>query len=130
MSNPTNLHILIVDNEPLDSQILTSLARSLNIDYSTASDGKDIINQLDTLSQVDIVFLDLEMPKIDGFQLLQAIQEDGRFSHIPIIAYSSHANVMNEAHAAGFHGFLSKPVDGNSFASYLDSILAGEGVWE
>lgn len=86
MSNLTNLHILIVENEPMDSQILTSLAQSLNIDYSTASDGADVINQLDSLSQVDIVFLDLEMPKVDGFQLLQAIQEDGRFPHIPIIA--------------------------------------------
>ena len=130
MANTQNLHILIVENEPLDGQVLGSLIKSLNITYSIVTDGADVIGHLDELANVDVVFLDLEMPKVDGFELLQAIQVDGRFGHIPIIAYSSHGNAMNEAHAAGFHGFLTKPIDGNSFASYLDSILAGEGVWE
>lgn len=130
MSNTKNLHVLIVENEPLDSQVLASLVKSLNIACSTVTDGADVIDHLDKLNQIDVVFLDLEMPKVDGFQLLQAIQADGRFGHLPIVAYSSHSNAMNEAYEAGFHGFLTKPVDGNSFSSYLDSILAGEGVWE
>ncbi len=130
MTNTTNLQVLIVENEPMDSQVLASLVKSLGIAYSIANDGADVLDQLDELNNIDIIFLDLEMPKVDGFELLQAIQDDGRFTHIPVVAYSSHANAMNDAHQAGFNGFLTKPVDGNQFANYLDSILKGEGVWE
>ncbi len=48
---------------------------------------------------------------------------------IPIVAYTVHISEINMARQVGFHSFLGKPLDMDSFPHHLSQILSGEGVW-
>jgi two-component system cell cycle response regulator DivK len=80
---------------------------------------------------VDIVLLDLQLPGKDGYTILQELRADPALAGIPVIALT--ANVMRadvaRARAAGFDGFIGKPIDGRRFPDWVRRLLAGEQVW-
>ncbi len=60
---------------------------------------------------IDLVFLDLEMPGIDGLEVFRNLKADNRFQRVPIIAYSVHISEINKVRQLGFQGFIGKPID-------------------
>lgn len=125
----TNVHALIVDDNPYNTEVLEHLLTSLGNSFTTLQDPMRLEDVVTELKQVDIVFLDLEMPKRNGYQMLQILKDDLGLS-IPVVAYTVHTGEMDEARALGFDGFLGKPLDPRRFADQLDRLLAGEPVWE
>jgi two-component system cell cycle response regulator DivK len=86
----------------------------------------------DTMTQVDLVLLDIHLPEEDGYEVLARIRENERFGHTKVVAVTadvSSAN-LNRAKAAGFDGFLSKPINVDQFPDQIQRILDGEEVWD
>lgn len=92
-----------------------------------SNDIKDVVGELNKL---DIVFLDLEMPDIDSYEMLEQLRGDSRFQSTPIIASTVHISEIKVAHDKGFDGFIGKPIDPDKFPEQLSRILSGEGVWD
>ena len=84
---------------------------------------------LPELEQLDIVFVDLEMPSIDGYEVLDMLRHDYGVD-VPIVASTVHLNEIATAREMGFHSFLGKPLKANRFPDQLARILRGEPVWE
>jgi two-component system cell cycle response regulator DivK len=84
------------------------------------------------MSQVDVIFLDLGLPDGDGYEVLAQLRKDPVLQHVPVVAVTARdaATEMALAQAAGFNGFLGKPLNRNRFPDQVRRILAGEGVWE
>ncbi|HEX2618780.1 MAG TPA: response regulator, partial [Phototrophicaceae bacterium] len=80
------------------------------------------------LKLVDVVFLDLEMPGLDGYQVKEMLRSS--LGDTPIVAYTVHVSEINEVRNLGFNGFLGKPLDNARFPGQLARILRGEAVWE
>jgi two-component system, cell cycle response regulator DivK len=80
----------------------------------------------------DVILLDLQMPKLDGFAVLERLRARPELAAVPIVAVT--ANVMpryvERARQAGFSGFIGKPLLRNRFGAQMRRILAGEVVWE
>jgi CheY-like chemotaxis protein len=85
---------------------------------------------LNELAAIDVVFLDLEMPGANGYQVLEKLRADPRFQSVPVVAYTVHVSEISVAHEQGFHSFLGKPLDADRFPDQLARILSGESVWE
>jgi two-component system cell cycle response regulator DivK len=86
----------------------------------------------DTMVQVDLILLDIHLPEQDGYEVLNRIREDQRFRTTRVVAVTadvSGAN-LNRAKAAGFDGFLAKPINVDLFPDQIRRILEGEPVWE
>jgi two-component system cell cycle response regulator DivK len=66
----------------------------------------------------------------NGYDVLDRLKNDARFSNIPVVAYTTHVSHMNQARDAGFHSFLGKPLNDYLFPEQLNRILQGESVWE
>lgn len=79
-------------------------------------------------SDIQVVFLDLEMPAINGYEALPIIKHHPNFAHTPVIAYSVHVSEMQRALDMGFDGFLGKPLSAEAFPDQLQRILNGEQV--
>jgi two-component system cell cycle response regulator DivK len=75
-----------------------------------------------------VVFLDLEMPGLDGFHVKDMLR--AHFGEVLIIAYTVHISEINVAKQSGFDGFLGKPLNKARFPDQMARILRGEGVWE
>jgi two-component system cell cycle response regulator DivK len=118
-----------VDDDPKSLRVLVEALALLGISCTTIQDPTIVINTLGTIEDVDVVFVDLEMPELDGFTLLKILKEDLSIES-PIVAHSVHTNEVNHARQLGFDGFLGKPLRLNQFHDQLDRILSGEGVWD
>lgn len=121
---------LIIDDNTKNLHVLARLLSSEGFNSIQVMNPTMLEDDLNQFRDVSIVFLDLEMPGTDGFQLLKRFKANPNFEAVPIVAYTVHVSEINVAHQVGFDGFLGKPLDSDRFPDQLERILAGKGVWE
>jgi CheY-like chemotaxis protein len=120
---------LIVDDNPNNLGVLVQLLTIEGIDATGLQDPARLSAVLKNASDFDVVFVDLEMPGVDGYSVLDHLRADKRFQETPIVAYTVHTSEINAARNRGFHSFLAKPLDAERFPDQLSRILRGEPVW-
>ena len=95
--------------------------------------GRDVINQLKSISHLDAIVLDLSLGwGASGYEIYDEIRAVPQFDHIPIVAVSATDPVTGIAKtkSKGFNGFIAKPIDDVRFSSQLAKIIDGEAVWD
>ena len=96
------------------------------IDFYSATNGRDGLNLLnrEKFSLPSVIFLDLNMPKMDGRECLQEIRKSESLREIPVVIYttSSHQKDIEETRKMGANGFISKPSSLRELHSVLDAI--------
>ena len=121
-------HALVIDDNAQNRKVLVQLLAKQGFQATEFSDPRKINTSLQTLGSVDVVFLDLEMPGLDGYDVKNLLR--AHFGATPIIAYTVHVSEINAVKEKGFDGFLAKPVDHARFPDQLARILKGQPVWE
>lgn len=123
-----NTHVLIIEDDPVSVDVLRSLLEQVGASYTVlARQNKEAILNA---PPADVVFLDLEMPELNGYDVLQILKSIETFKNVPVVAYTTHVSHMNGAREAGFHSFLAKPLNRHQFQEQLEKILNGQSVWE
>lgn len=104
--------ILIIDDEKSIRRALREILEFENFEVEEAEDGEDGLKKA-TSAHYDIIFCDIKMPKMDGMELLQKMQQEK--IEIPIIMISGHGNIETavEAIKLGAFDFIEKPLDLN-----------------
>ena len=120
---------LIIDDALTNALVLQQLLSMEDVASVTISNTKDFAFQLDSICQIDIVFLDLEMPFVDGYSALQLIKAHPNFKSAKVVAYSVHVSELHNVLDMEFDGFLGKPLNAEEFPQQLARILSGEEVW-
>ena len=121
------LSLLLVDDNPFMRNLVRSLL--LNIGVKTIYEAGDGINALEIIRSVkpDVVVLDLEMPLLNGAELVRIVRSPGVFPtpDIPIIVLTAHGERRRIVEAArlGINEFLCKPVSAKALYDRLLSIL-------
>jgi two-component system cell cycle response regulator DivK len=84
------------------------------------------------MPQIDLILLDIHLPEEDGYEVLVRLRGDERYGDTRIVAVTADVsnNNLTRARAAGFDGFLAKPIDVDLFPDQIRRILQGESVWE
>jgi two-component system response regulator len=118
------LTVLLVEDNP-DDEALTVLAlrRETATDVEVARDGQEALDYLfnDAKSMPQLVLLDLNLPKIDGLEVLRRVREDERACLTPVVMLTS-SNAPNDVAASyrlGANGYIRKPVDFDEFAEVI-----------
>lgn len=123
-------HALVIDDNAKNISVLVRMLDKENVSSTHVEDATHLNTALDNLNQLDVVFLDLEMPTMDGFEVFELLRSNSRLDGVPIIAYTVHVSELSEAHQFGFDGFIGKPLNSSRFPNQLERIFNGEGVWE
>jgi CheY-like chemotaxis protein len=126
----TTAHALIIDDNRGNVDVLMDLLKTQGVTCTSLSSPRQLEQTLQQLETLDVIFLDLEMPNYNGFEVLAWLQADQRFGAVPVVAYTVHTSEINEAREAGFHSFLGKPLKPQAFPDHLRRILSGEPVWD
>jgi CheY-like chemotaxis protein len=121
-------HVLIVDDNKDNLGILSEMLQMEGVDYTAVQNPSKLEGALGN-TKFNAVFLDLEMPSINGYELFEKLKGDARFKNVPIVAYTVHVSEINVVRDMGFHSFLGKPLDADAFPEQLAKILRGERVW-
>lgn len=125
-----NVHALIIEDNANDASVLSKLLRRMEISHDTLYDSRKFTQKLQEVQTPDVIFLDLEIPGMSGYEVLGLIQSMPAFNDVPVVAYTSNAAQMRYAREAGFHSFLGKPLSSTEFPAQLDRILQDQPVWE
>jgi two-component system chemotaxis response regulator CheY len=103
------LRILIVEDSTAMRQLLNLAVRKRGAEVAEAADGLAALKLL-SQSQYDLVFVDLNMPILDGMKLIKRIREDGHATRICVVTTESSQAAEEQARALGAEWFLRKPV--------------------
>ncbi|MFO7886585.1 MAG: PAS domain S-box protein [Desulfobacteraceae bacterium] len=118
--------ILIVDDNPANREIVAAFIENPGIDISEAGSGTEALEQTSSV-QFHLIFMDLEMPGMDGFDTTREIRKlsDSRASNVPIIAVTGYdpGKIKDKCLDAGMNDFLTKPVNRERLAKILDKWL-------
>ena len=120
--------ILLVDDDEDDQDIFREAVSVVNPDCEVrlAMDGEHGLTNLSERPQLpDYIFLDVNMPKMDGKQFLEEVKSHPLYSTVPVIIYSTsnHASEMGTYFKMGASNFITKPSEFNLLVTYLRSIL-------
>lgn len=118
--------VLLVDDDLRNLFALTSALESKGLHVKVAKDGVEALEMLDKHGDIDLVMMDIMMPRMDGFEAMRQIRKspNGRVRKLPVIALT--AKAMREDHEkcmeAGASDYLPKPVN-------LDNLMTALKVW-
>jgi CheY-like chemotaxis protein len=124
-----SIQALIIDDNADNRSVLAELLSAQSIGSATLDSAAALDWALEN-APPDLIFLDLEMPGDNGYQVLERLKGDARTAHIPVVAYTVHVSEIGVARRLGFQGFLGKPLDADRFPHQLARLLSGEAVWE
>lgn len=122
--------MLYVEDNPANIQLMRDLIDSLGgFRLLVAADPGSGL-QLARTHLPDIIILDINLPGMDGFEVLARLRADPATAGIPALALSANAlpREVERGKAAGFHRYLTKPLRVPEFMSALEEALVGEGV--
>lgn len=122
-------HALVIDDNDDNLYVLSELLTMNGVQNYTLRRSVELQTFLQSIERLDVVFLDLEMPRMNGYEVLTALKQHPRFGHVPVVAYTVHLSEVAVAQQIGFHSFLGKPLDADKFPEHLARILNGEPVW-
>jgi chemosensory pili system protein ChpA (sensor histidine kinase/response regulator) len=123
-SQPT---ALIVDDSITVRRVTERLLERHNIRVLTAKDGLDAITVLQD-HQPDVILLDIEMPRMDGYQFASHVRNDNRLKEIPIIMITSRSSEKHRARAIelGVNDYLVKPYQENQLLAALQPFIGSD----
>ena len=124
---------LLIDDDVDDREIFLMAATStgLSVRCESAADGREGLARIKTGPLPDFVFLDLNMPHMDGKKCLEEIRKLPGCAELPVIIYStsSYIDDIRETRRMGATGFITKPNNVNDLVQILTKIFRGEYVF-
>lgn len=120
---PTRL--LVVDDDPLMRELAAGQLAHPGGEIVTAGDGEEALAILRREAPFDLVLSDLEMPRMTGYSLIEAMRADPRFARLPIVVVTSRDDMfaIDRAYEVGATSFVAKPVNWRLLGYQLRYVL-------
>jgi signal transduction histidine kinase/CheY-like chemotaxis protein len=119
------LRILVAEDNELNQHLMKQLLSKRGHEVYVAATGTEALARLDELAP-DLLLLDLHMPEMDGFQVIEAIRAGERSSggHLPVIAVTARARELDRERclASGVDGFISKPIAADDLWAAIERV--------
>jgi CheY-like chemotaxis protein len=117
-------HVVVADDDYGVLYLVATLVQQLGWTSDIASDGVEAWEKVQQMVP-DLVVSDINMPEMNGLDLLRAIKSSPTLAHIPVVLMSSAENEA-EARAAGCDAFVAKPFGGQTILTLLPQLLPPE----
>ncbi len=118
--------ILLIDDDQDDRFLFEKALQKTNqpVEYLQAESCNAALSLMKDDANPDIIFLDINMPEENGYTCLEILQNNTRWSHVPIIIYTTSGRTPDVERAlASAHGYLKKPYDVQTLSGKLLSII-------
>ncbi len=120
--------VLIIDDSITVRELLSMTFKAAGYVVEQARDGQDAWEKLNSNLEVDVVFCDIEMPRLNGLDLLSRLQEDEQLSQIPVAMLTSRGAERHRRIAAerGANAYFTKPYMDDVLLDAADRLIKGE----
>ena len=116
--------ILVADDNQLSRELIREVLEDPGQKVLEAENGEEAIECI-LNEKPDIVLLDIQMPILNGYDVLRRIRSDPTISRIPVVALTAYAMKQDreKALASGFNAYITKPIDGASLRIRIKKML-------
>ena len=116
--------ILVVEDNVLIRELVREILEREQYQVIEACDGKDAFGKMEETAP-DLVLMDIQLPMLDGYAVLQQLRHDQRFHRLPVIALTAYAMRSDKEKAlqAGFDSYLPKPIDRAALLQLIRNFL-------
>jgi two-component system cell cycle response regulator DivK len=129
---PEEAFVLVIEDDPDNLLVATDLLRLAGVQHISAqASGWQGLKMAESLPRVDLILLDIQLPYEDGYAILEHIRAHPKLCNTCVVAVTANVLPQDEAQAraAGFDGFIGKPLFFDRFPQQIQSLLQGEQVW-
>lgn len=117
---PPTRHVLLVEDNPTNQRLMRRLLENMECKVDVAANGRDAVSRVAS-SHYQLVFMDCQMPVMDGFEAAAEIRRTHSSERLPIVAVT--ASAIEEDHArcrkVGMDQIITKPIDPNEIREAL-----------
>lgn len=127
------LKALVVEDDAGGMAIIGVMMRYLGIDAYINTTGEGVIQMADAMKEKPtIIFLDINLPKTTGYEIIKKLRASERYKDCTIVAVTAQDadTEIPKCKEAGFNAYIGKPISRMRFPKQLRRILEGEEVWE
>ncbi len=128
-------NILLAEDNDLNAEIAEAILESAGLKIERVEDGIQCVNRIEKMpaDTYDMILMDIQMPKMDGYKATQAIRNlsDKDKASIPIIAMTANAfeEDKRNAIAAGMNGHIAKPIQVDKLLSILSEVIRKQSLY-
>jgi two-component system cell cycle response regulator DivK len=125
--NPRDWTVLLVEDQLPNLELVQIILQSRQMKVYTALNGKDGLQVLQTVTP-NVILLDLSMPVMDGWQMMEHLRQDDRLRTIPVIALTAFSmeNDLRRVMDSGFAAFLVKPISPTTIINEITKCLTAQ----
>jgi len=120
-------NILVIEDNPENLELMIYLLKAFGHAPTAASDGEQGLAALERQTP-DLIVCDIHLPGIDGYEVARQVNHHPHCKGVPLVAVTALAMVgdRDKVLAAGFDGYISKPIDPRKFVEQVETFLAAE----
>ena len=121
--------IIVVEDNERNRKLLRTILEFRGVEVVECEDGEPSL-ELARAHKPVLVLMDIALPRMDGITALGRLRADPETASIPVIAVTASVTPTERARveAAGFNGYIAKPIDVGAFGQMIDRLLGREGV--
>jgi len=125
MGRNSGSRVLLVEDNRSISRLVDAILSNAGFELSAVPSGRSAVDAI-RRNQPDLVLLDLDLPDLDGFRVIESIRKDDVAGDARVVAFTSHAEpgVREEVTAAGFDGYISKPIVPDDFVAAVERFIS------
>lgn len=118
--------LLVVDDDADNAEVLAYILEGAGAQVRTAGSAREVLEIVAGAWLPDAVLLDISLPDMDGYRLLEAIRNEPRWRDIPAVAVTGHAYKTDKERSseAGFAAHVAKPFEGPDVIALLTTLTA------
>lgn len=124
-SRDSRFHILVVEDNPTNLKLLRILLQADGYEVRTAVNAELAMKSLEEV-RPDLILTDIQLPGMDGLEMTRRLRRDANWASITIVALTAYAmkGDSEKAIAAGCDGYITKPIDPETFSTSIKGVLS------
>jgi two-component system cell cycle response regulator DivK len=129
----SEVNALVVEDDAGGMAIIGVMMRYLGIRAYINTSGQGVIEMAHAMKPApDIILLDINLPRTNGYEILKLIRADDKLKDVLVVAVTAQDadSEIPKCKEAGFDGYIGKPLSRSRFPRQVKRILSGESVWE
>lgn len=119
-------HILIAEDNPTNMKLLRDILGFQGYEIIETYDGKSAVELIkQNKDKIDLILMDLQLPEMDGIEVIKLIKSDDTTKHLPVFVISAHAmeSDMIKAMKAGCNNYITKPIQLQDFLEKINAFF-------
>lgn len=117
-----NLNVLLVEDNVVNQKIAQIMLEDFGCQVDIMNNGQEVLDRIDKLIQYHLIFIDIGLPDMSGFDIVYKLRQMPLLQNIPIIAITAHVLERDRHHAfnSGMNDIVAKPISYEEIASVLE----------